>query len=116
MQGDDFVLAVASMLDAGATDARLEQLARLTAAKYWRQAHDEDWGREATVLFRPASRWLYAVFPIYRRRYYAVVRIDQQDMADAGAIRSDMFEVRGISVFEQDATQAAFAELAEEFV
>jgi hypothetical protein len=110
----DIALAVATLLDAGAQQPRLEQLARLTAARYWRQPNADGWSREATFMFRAASDWMYAVFPIYRHRYYAAVRIDKEDTKGNGAIRSDMFDVRGISVFEQDALQLACQELMDE--
>jgi len=96
---------VADLLDVGADQSRLEQVARLTAAKYWRQPNHPEWSRDATFVFRTSSPWMYAVFPIYRHRYYAAVRIDREDTRGEGAIRSDMFEVRAISVFEQDALQ-----------
>lgn len=105
---------LADLLDAGASDARLEQVARLTAAKHWR-SDDEEWGRRATFLFRRAGRYLYAVFPIYRRRYYAAVRVDRAELPAAPTpVRSGLFEVVTISVFESDALQIACAKAGEE--
>lgn len=111
----DVALAIASIFDAGASDTRLEQLARLTAARYWRQPEEEDWSRQATFLFRTASEWIYAVFPIFRRRYYAAVRVRKEDTAGTGAVRSDMFEVLGVTVMQEDAMQLAFHDVQEDF-
>jgi hypothetical protein len=114
MDYGDLVAALYGAADAGAQDARLEQLARLKAAKYWRRPSDEDWSREATFLFRTAGEFMYAVFPIFRRRYYAVVRVLREDIADPhAAVRSDHFEVVAISVFEPDALSLATNELSE---
>jgi hypothetical protein len=107
-------LYASTLLDAGARDARLEQLARLTASRYWRST-DEDWERRTTFLFRRAGRYLYAVFPIYRRRYFAAVRIDRSEVpADPTPVWSGLFEVVAVCVFEQDALQIAGRRAADE--
>jgi hypothetical protein len=110
----DIRLSAAVLMDAGARQERLEHVARLTAAKYWRRPSDEDWARAATFLFRTASEWVYAAFPIYRRRYYAVVRIAREDTNGNGAVRSDMFDVRGIAIFEADVLLLACQELSDD--
>lgn len=106
---------ISDMFDAGVPDARLERLARLTAAKYWKRPDDERWGERATFMFRTAGRFLYAVFPIYRGRYFAVVRI-RRDAIPPGeeAVHADDIEVMSISVFELDALKIAASDVAEE--
>jgi hypothetical protein len=104
-----------AMLDMGATDARLEQLARLTAARYWKRPHDPEWGRAVTFMFRPDGEYLYAVFPIYRRNYHAVVRVARADVPPGEErLKQEDVDVRAVSVLESDALRIASQEVMEE--
>lgn len=107
-------VGLSQFLDVGASDARLEQLARLTAARYW-MSTDTDWARSTTFLFRRAGRYLYAVFPIYRARYYAVVRVPRGAIApDVAPVSPGQFEIVVICVFEHDALKIVSQRIAEE--
>lgn len=112
--GDGVEALLAGLLDDGAPQSRLEQLARMTAAKYWR-SRGEDWGRRATIIFRPDLKYVYAVFPIWRGRYYVAVKADREDtFAHQTAIRSDMFDVVAVTTLESQALQLACQGAADE--
>lgn len=108
---------LSALFDAGASGARLEQLARLTAAKFFGRQQDDDIGRNWTFMFRGQGRYVYAVLPIYRHRYHAVVRIERERTTLAGAtepVTAEDFEVQSVSVFEEDALKLATQEVREE--
>jgi hypothetical protein len=107
------LFGLSGLLPAGkSTDARLERLARLTASGYWKRPQDEAWGRAATFLFRPLDPHIYAVFPIWRRRYWAVVRVRHADVPPLDIpLGADAVEVVAISVLEHEALLLACAEL-----
>lgn len=111
----DAGVAVSSLFDVGASDERLEQLARMTAAKFWKQPQDERWRKEATFLFRTGGRYLYAVFPIFRRNYYAAARVLKEAIppGDERLSREDV-EVVAVSVLEHDALRIACREVMAE--
>ena len=97
---------VSGILDMGASDPRLERLARLAVAKYWPRQDDEDAARGWVFLFRKAGRYVYMVVPVYRRRYHAVVRFPRRLMTLDGPGLDDL-DVRSISVLESDALRLA---------
>lgn len=89
------------------TNAALDQDARLIASSTWR---DEDSG---IVAIAPAGgRYVYAVLPIWKRRYWAGVRIEKQDMA--WPLRSDHFETTVITLNEKDAVSLTWQAMRDD--
>lgn len=106
---------ISSLFDMQASDERLEQLARLTAAKHWHHQQEEGVGDTWTFLFRGLGRYVYVVLPIFRARYYAVVRVVGTLAVEIGRsgerFSHEDVEVRSISVLEEDALKLAIEEV-----
>jgi hypothetical protein len=109
--------SISSLLDDDVPDERLERVARLTAAKFIAHARQRDNGRTWTFLFRGRGTYVYIVLPIYRERYYAVVRVEGLKTTLAGGnttLTAEDFETQSISVLEADALRLACHALSEE--
>jgi hypothetical protein len=109
--------ALSALFDSGVSDARLEQLARMTAAKFFSRQQEDEIGRTWTFLFKGKGTYVYIVLPIFRRRYYAVVRIEGLKTTMGGAkesVTAEDFEVQSVSVHESDALRLASHALSEE--
>jgi hypothetical protein len=110
---------LSSLFDAGASDSRLDQLARMTAAKFWRAVgSDDDLGRSWVFVFAARARYVYIVLPIFRRRYWAVVRIEgvlwTLARESGERLTAEDFETKSISVFKPDALKLACQAVEDE--